>query len=77
MKLIVFVLLIISTVYAVITADTGTNHGHDRGYYNRIKKKKKDNVLQIHIIPHSHDDVGWLKTPDQYFDGEENRIQRA
>jgi len=23
----------------------------------------------VHVIPHSHDDVGWLKTVDQYFDG--------
>lgn len=26
------------------------------------------NKLNIHMIPHSHDDVGWLKTPDGYFD---------
>ena len=23
----------------------------------------------VHIVPHSHDDVGWLSTVDQYFDG--------
>jgi hypothetical protein len=23
----------------------------------------------IHVTPHSHDDVGWLKTLNQYFDG--------
>ena len=23
----------------------------------------------MHLIPHSHDDIGWQKTLDQYFDG--------
>ena len=26
-------------------------------------------MLNVHVIPHSHDDVGWLKTVDQYFVG--------
>jgi len=25
--------------------------------------------VTIHIVPHSHDDVGWRITVDQYFDG--------
>jgi len=39
--------------------------------------------LNVHLIPHSHDDVGWLKTVDQYFYGSKRggwgdwEVQRA
>jgi len=33
--------------------------------------------LTIHVVPHSHDDVGWLKTVDEYFDGQNREVQWA
>lgn len=31
--------------------------------------------LNVHLVAHSHDDVGWLKTIDQYYVGSNNSIQ--
>ena len=31
--------------------------------------------LNVHLVPHTHDDVGWLKTIDQYYYGAKQQIQ--
>jgi Glycosyl hydrolases family 38 N-terminal domain len=33
-------------------------------------------VLNVHLIPHTHDDCGWLKTFDQYYYGANSSIYR-
>ena len=33
--------------------------------------------LTVHMVHHTHDDVGWLKTVDEYYSGVNNNIQRV
>ncbi|TRY75861.1 hypothetical protein TCAL_00619 [Tigriopus californicus] len=44
--------------------------------YNSCPVPRED-MLNVHLVAHSHDDVGWLKTLDEYFYGEKNNIQLA
>jgi hypothetical protein len=32
-------------------------------------------TLNVHVVAHTHDDVGWLKTVEQYFYGQNQSIQ--
>ena len=34
-----------------------------------IGSRNDKDILNVHVIPHSHDDTGWLKTVDQYYLG--------
>ena len=41
--------------------------------YDSCPKGQK-NLLNVHLVPHTHDDVGWLKTVDQYYYGSNKYI---
>lgn len=45
------------------------------GYKSCTKTDPKR--LNVHIVAHTHDDVGWLKTVDQYYYGTNKKYSRA
>ena len=70
-------------IHANPTKDMNITHGHSQEYFDSKKADARNKGDQwgkktkVHIIAHSHDDVGWLKTLDQYFWGIHDDIQRA
>ncbi|XP_062200686.1 alpha-mannosidase [Phragmites australis] len=51
--------------------------GESAAAYNASAGVTVEGKLNVHLVPHSHDDVGWLKTIDQYYVGSNNTIQGA
>jgi lysosomal alpha-mannosidase len=57
MNLILEAILILFILITTITAECGYNQCH----------KTDHKKLNIHLIAHSHDDVGWMRTVDDYY----------
>jgi len=67
----------VSAMLSMVEANGNMDHMQ---YHKHMPSKtardyKTGGPLTIHVVPHSHDDVGWLKTVEEYFDGSRKDIQ--
>jgi hypothetical protein len=43
----------------------------------KIEPYNKDFNVTVHLVAHTHDDVGWVKTVEEYFSGMEMKTSNA
>lgn len=57
----------------IATRSTGTNRSSDTVCGYESCPKTTPSKINVHLIAHTHDDVGWLKTVDEYYYGTRKR----
>ncbi|XP_063226976.1 lysosomal alpha-mannosidase-like [Bacillus rossius redtenbacheri] len=73
--LLLLLLLLLATQHAPALPEASAAGQPTCGFHSC--HELKEGMLNVHMVPHSHDDLGWHKTVDEYFFGWQNLIQYA
>lgn len=71
LKLSILLFSLVLVINALPSENDGKAENADKKCGYESCPKAKDGVLNVHLVSHTHDDVGWLKTVDQYYYGSE------
>ena len=52
------------------------SHHHHKHFLLQSSRLRKAPPINVHLIPHTHDDVGWIRTADEYFWGVRLRVEK-
>lgn len=76
---VVILLLFSSQLFLVLSIPwkQKDKHPYKKCGYESCPEIDPDKNIHVHLVPHSHDDMGWLKNIDEYYYGIKNNIQRA
>ncbi|XP_045211314.1 lysosomal alpha-mannosidase-like [Mercenaria mercenaria] len=59
-------------LYGVASVPIQEKETHSCGYSSC--NPVKDDMLNVHLVPHTHDDVGWVKTYEEYYQQDVKKI---